>query len=111
MAWYKAKAFILKCKGVFSMTNLLPLGSIVLLQNGEKKIMIYGRKQIEAKTQKVYDYVACLNPEGNINEEYCYLFNHEDIKEIIFRGYSDVDEETYLSYLETLTEQAGNTEN
>lgn len=93
------------------MANLLPLGTIVVLNNGEKKIMIFGRKQIEAKTQKLFDYVACLYPEGNINEEYCYLFNHSDIREIIFRGYSDVDEETYLSYLETLTEQTSNSEN
>ncbi|WP_312446745.1 DUF4176 domain-containing protein [Lacrimispora sp.] len=93
------------------MANLLPLGSIVVLKNGEKKIMIYGRKQIEAKTQKLFDYVACLYPEGNINEEYCYLFNNSDIREIIFRGYSDVDEVAYLSYLEALTEQAGNPEN
>jgi len=84
------------------MLDLLPLGSIVLLKNGEKKIMIYGRKQIEVKTQKLYDYVACLYPEGNINEEYTYLFNHEDIRDIIFRGYSDVDEETFIAYMSEL---------
>lgn len=84
------------------MSALLPLGTIVILQNGEKKIMIYGRKQMEATTQKVYDYVACLYPEGNINEEYSYLFNHDDIQDIIFRGYSDADEETFLAYISHL---------
>ena len=81
------------------MSALLPLGSIVILQKGEKKIMVHGRKQIEVSSQNMYDYVACLYPEGNINEEYTYLFNHDDIKEIVFRGYSDADEEAFLTYM------------
>ena len=81
------------------MNELLPLGSIVILENGEKKIMIYGRKQIATKNQQTYDYVACLYPEGNINDEYTYLFNHADIKEIIFKGYSDEDEVNFMSYM------------
>ena len=90
------------------MENLLPIGSIVLLKNGEKKIMIYGRMQQDANTKKMYDYVACLYPEGNINAEYSYLFNHEDIKELIFRGYSDADEEEYQEFLGTLSETGEN---
>ncbi|MDR2547077.1 MAG: DUF4176 domain-containing protein [Lachnospiraceae bacterium] len=79
--------------------SLLPLGSVVVLNNGEKKLMIYGRMQMEVATQVMYDYSSCLYPEGYINEEYNYLFNHDDIEEIIFRGYSDADEEVFLDYL------------
>jgi len=81
------------------MKELLPLGSIVLLENGEKKIMIYGRRQLAVKNQQIYDYVACLYPEGNINDEYTFLFNHSDIKEVIFKGYSDGDEEKFVAFL------------
>jgi hypothetical protein len=81
---------------------LLPLGSIVLLKNGSKRIMIYGRKQMELKTKEIYDYIACLYPEGNINEEYTFLFNHDDIKDIVYRGFSDIDEEVFLEYLSGL---------
>ena len=84
------------------MKEYLPLGSIVILVDGEKKIMIYGRRQLAVKNQQIYDYVACLYPEGNISEEYTYLFNHSDIKEIIFRGYSDADEEKFMAYMGTL---------
>ena len=35
-------------------TDLLPLGSIVLLKDGEKKLMIYGRGQLSATTGQGY---------------------------------------------------------
>lgn len=81
------------------MKAYLPLGSIVVLKGGRKKIMIYGRKQIQKSTNELYDYVACLYPEGNISEEYNYLFNHEDIDEVIHRGYTDLEEEGLLRLL------------
>ena len=40
--------------------------------------MIYGRGQIAIDTKEEYDYVACLWLEGNLNEEFIYLFNHID---------------------------------
>lgn len=78
------------------MKEYLPMGSIVLLKEGTKKLMIYGRKQIEIKSKREFDYVACLYPEGNINEEYMFLFNNEDIEEVIFRGYSNSEDEEFL---------------
>lgn len=74
------------------MDKYLPIGTIVLLNNGNKKLMIYGRKQIHAQSWKRFDYVACFYPEGNINEKYTFLFNNEYIREVVFRGYEDDDE-------------------
>ncbi len=74
------------------MKELLPIGSIVLLEGGEKKVMIYGRKQLKKDTERIYDYIGCLYPEGNISEEFTYLFNHENIKEVFHEGYSDEEE-------------------
>ena len=34
--------------------NLLPLGSIVVLKNGYKKLMIIGRKQIQQSENKIW---------------------------------------------------------
>ena len=79
--------------------NLLPIGSIVLLKNGQKRVMVYGRKQIQTGTNKLWDYIACLYPEGNIDETYCYLFNHEDIDRTIFIGYQDEEEFEYQKAL------------
>ena len=65
-----------------SNTDLLPLGSIVILKDGEKKLMIYGRGQMTAETKEEFDYVACLWPEGNLDEQFMYLFDSKDIAEV-----------------------------
>lgn len=78
------------------MNKYLPIGSVVLLKNGTKKIMIYGRKQTMAESGEVFDYVACFYPEGNVSPEYTFLFNHDDIEEVVFTGYSDEDETRYV---------------
>lgn len=78
------------------MKQYLPIGSVVLLHNGKKKVMIYGRRQIRNGEKLEYDYMACLYPEGNINDNYRYLFNHEDIETVVYRGYSDAEEEAFV---------------
>ena len=80
-------------------TKLLPLGSIVVLNNGEKKLMIYGRSQYAGDSHVVFDYVACLWPEGNLNVEYTYLFNHSDINTVFHYGYSDNEDLAFLDAL------------
>lgn len=79
------------------MTNYLPIGSIVRLQGGKKRIMIYGRKQIQKETQKEWDYIGCLYPEGNINESYTYLFNHNHIEKVYFLGFQDEEEFAFVN--------------
>ena len=81
------------------MKKYLPIGSVVLLKNGSKKIMIYGRKQLAAETGEEFDYVACLYPEGNIDDDYTFLFNHENIDEVVFAGFADEDEEEFQKIL------------
>ena len=81
------------------MKDYLPIGTIVLLKNGTKKIMIYGRKQTMAETGEVFDYVACFYPEGNISPDYTFLFNNEEIEKIVFTGYSDEDNERFVAAL------------
>ncbi|MDG4658011.1 DUF4176 domain-containing protein [Ectobacillus antri] len=82
--------------------TLLPIGSVVLLKQGTKKLMIYGRKQKLASNQNIYDYVGCLYPEGYLNPDYTYVFNHGDIAAVIFMGYKDEDEKIYVTKMEQL---------
>lgn len=82
------------------MEKYLPIGTVVLLQGGEKTIMIYGRQQANTDTEEVYDYVACLYPEGNIDAEYTYLFNHSQISEVLHLGLVNDDEIDMLAFLE-----------
>lgn len=74
------------------MDKYLPLGSVVLLKGGKKRVLIYGRKQIQVGTEVEWDYISCLFPEGNINEEYTYLFNHDQIERVYFLGLQDDEE-------------------
>jgi hypothetical protein len=78
------------------MKKYLPIGSVVVLQNGSKRVMIYGRKQIQVGTQTEWDYIGCLYPEGNISEEYMYLFNHDQIDNVFFMGYQDEEEKAFI---------------
>ena len=81
---------------------LLPLGRVVKLKNGKKKVMIYGVKQTDANTDITYDYVGVLYPEGNIGQEYQLLFFHDAIEEIYFRGYEDEEREEFIKKLSNI---------
>lgn len=77
--------------------NLLPLGTVVLLKEGEKRLMIFGIKQVNHGDNQVYDYIGCLYPEGHIGQDYLYLFNHEDIERVDFLGYVDGEFQLFRS--------------
>lgn len=81
------------------MKDYLPIGSVVILKGGEKKVMIYGRRQLAVDGSGEYDYIACLYPEGNINDEFSFLFNNDDIEEIVFRGFENDEEEEFQKVL------------
>ena len=42
---------------------LLPIGSVVTLEEGKHKLMIFGVKQTHSETGKLYDYAGVLYPE------------------------------------------------
>jgi hypothetical protein len=89
--------------------ELLPIGSVVLLKGADKRLMIYGVKQINEEDNKEYDYIACLYPEGNIGVEYNYLFNHGEIEEIDFIGYMDAEFQLFRdSFQRELEKEANN---
>ncbi len=90
-------------KIVFDKEHLLPIGSVVLLKDGNKKIMICGRAQSMAgdENNEIFDYSACYYPEGIINPRELFLFNNEQIEEVVFTGYENDDELTYRELLET----------
>lgn len=80
---------------------LLPLGSIVKLKNGKKKVMIFGYLQKGMATgDKVFDYTAVPYPEGLYDQRMRIGFDHADIEDVIFRGYEDEDRKAFLVILE-----------
>lgn len=75
--------------------NLLPLGSIVLLQGAERKLLIIGRIVSDEKMENIYDYVGVIYPEGLSGDGQQYFFNRDAIELVLFIGFQD-DEELSL---------------
>ena len=78
-------------------SNLLPIGSVVLLKDGEKRVMICGRIQTRAGEDKIYDYVACPYPEGIVDPENMFFFNREAVDSLFFIGFQDAEELAFRS--------------
>lgn len=79
--------------------EMLPIGSVIILKEGSKKLMVSGVKQTDTENNVEYDYIGVMYPEGYIGAEYQFLFNHEDIEEIFFTGYEDEERETFVKKL------------
>ena len=77
------------------IADLLPIGTVVFLSGGAKRLMIYGRFQLQIETDVVWDYIGVPYPEGNISEEHRYLFNHDQIENVVARGFDGEEEARY----------------
>ena len=81
--------------------EFLPIGTVVVLKNGTKRLMIFGIIQSNAEDPgEEYDYIGVPYPEGNMGQDYQYLFYHNDIEEIFFKGYEDVERQEFIENLE-----------
>ena len=75
------------------MEGLLPIGTVVSLKGGEKRVMIIGVCQLSAKDpSEVWDYVSTPYPEGYLGPDKTFLFNHEQIEHIYAVGYQDEEQ-------------------
>lgn len=74
--------------------DMLPIGSVVLLKGGDKRIMICGRIQTRAGEDRIYDYAACYYPEG-MDASRMFFFDQDAIERIYFIGYQDEEELTF----------------
>lgn len=70
--------------------KFLPIGTVVLLKDATKRIMITGYcSSIPEDVEKLYDYVGCLFPEGNLAGDQVALFDHDQIGTIVYSGLVD----------------------
>lgn len=81
------------------MNDFLPIGSVVLLKGAQKRLMVIGRFQVAVESKKIYDYSACLYPEGVINPKDIFLFNSDDIEKVYFVGMQDEEEFAFRKLL------------
>lgn len=78
----------------------LPIGTVVMLKNGTKRLMITGfcTKSVE-DNEKMYDYSGCIYPEGYLSFKNVCLFNHEQIDKIYHLGLVDDEEKQFKTKL------------
>ncbi len=80
--------------------KFLPIGSVVLLKGGEKKVMITGYCSVDRdQINKVYDYNGCVYPEGFLKSDQVCLFSHDQIETVYFKGYCDQEGENFRKWL------------
>ncbi|AQR94899.1 DUF4176 domain-containing protein [Clostridium saccharoperbutylacetonicum] len=86
------------------MNRLLPVGSVVMLDlDIKEKVMIIGRlMKMTEEDGTIWDYCGCIIPQGLQNPEQIRLFNHKDIRRLLFVGYQDEEE---LGYSLALSEE------
>lgn len=103
--------------------KFLPIGSVVMLKNGKKAVMITsycvvptgtqieGNKETTPK-QIMYDYGACAYPEGILDSSVSYAFNHDKIDKILYVGYETKEQKEFSDMLngglKILNEKKGN---
>ena len=83
--------------------SILPIGTIVYLKEGSQKLMILNRGvTIEQNGENVlFDYSAAFYPEQ------LFYFNRDDVDKVVYKGYSDEEEERFAEiYQRWLDENA-----
>ena len=87
--------------------KFLPIGTVVLLKDGQKRVMITGfcTSSESGDNSKMYDYSACLYPEGIVKSDEILLFNHEQISKIFYIGLRDNEEIEFKQNLKKALEQ------
>ena len=93
------------------LTGLLPIGSVVLLKNSTKRLMIIGLCQSESQdgeNGKIWDYAGCLYPEGYISADRTFLFDENQIEKIYAVGYQDEEQFAFKSQIDAVREELRN---
>jgi len=80
---------------------MLPIGSIVYLAEGNRKVMILNRGALVEQdgVQVLFDYSGAVYPNG-LNPEQVFYFNAENIDKVVFEGFKDEEEERFITLYE-----------
>lgn len=87
--------------------KFLPLGTVVMIANAKKPLMIIGFcTSLKDNNSVLYDYNGCVYPEGVLDSSVNFLFNHNQIVEILYMGYkSELDVQFKKKIKKTIEEK------
>ena len=87
----------------------LPIGTVVLLKGGRKRVMITGfcvsRKE---NPEEMWDYSGCIYPEGIFSSDNVLMFDHTQITEVFHIGLIDDEEKEFKNKLKEEVEKIKN---
>lgn len=84
----------------------LPIGTVVMLNGGKKRVMITGFCCTEqTKKDKTYDYCGLVYPEGYIKSDLQLLFDHAQIEKIYYLGLNDEEGKNFHKQLKEFIEK------
>ncbi len=84
----------------------LPIGTVVLLKNSQKRLMIIGFCTFDGEdNEKIYDYSGCFFPEGLISSNQIFLFNHNQIERIYSMGFVDNEAKEFQDKLKKIGQE------
>lgn len=72
-------------------TGLLPIGSVVVVGDSTKKVMIIGVCQ-KSTDGRIFDYSGVVYPEGFLDPQKMFLFNNNQITQVAALGYQDAEQ-------------------
>ena len=84
----------------------LPLGTVCLLKGGERYIVVMGYLGVDnIESNDIYDYIGVAWPVGIISSDVNFMFNHDQIEKVIFRGYEDDESELFNNTIKALPKE------
>jgi len=88
--------------------KFLPIGTVVILKGGTKRLMITGFCMLDkGNTNKMYDYSGCLYPEGMVSSDQTALFDHSQIEKVFYMGLEDQEEKEFMEKLKFVLANQG----
>ena len=79
--------------------EFLPVGSVVLLKEAKRPVVVIGFSVVEKGEKKVWDYLGCAYPIGVVGTDKNLLFQRDQIEKVISRGYEDEDCKKFLKQM------------
>lgn len=92
------------------MNNLsrYPIGTVISLKDGVKKIMITGYFPVTVDNDKIiFDYSGCMYPEGFMSNDKILMFDHNQIEKIYHIGFCDQECIEFHKQINTLILNGG----
>lgn len=90
--------------------KLLSIGSVVLLKDANKRVMVIGYYPtiVVDGNETTYDYSGCLFPEGVMDSKNSMLFNHSDVDKIFYYGLMDEEQNDFMTRLMEFVKEENN---